>query len=277
MTTPANNADPLSSSACSDTPRPNALVVDDSKAARLVLRDLLETGGWNVAELPSLAPMIETVRATSPGAVLLANRMPDGDSFETLRKLRATLGSAASPVIVMMPRDTSSDIPQAFAAGAVDCVYKPFLAVELLARLNAARARHEEAQRARQQVAEHEALVRKLVAELVRHRELTAAAQRELVARVSAEFRVPLERVVEFAQHLQGWSPADVQPVLEVFRSFLSATQRVASSARGIQPEVPATKTTQHTRRVDQPHPPGTPETAAKRSEVNSPARLAQG
>lgn len=71
--------------------RPKVLVVDDNEVARAVVRDSLETGGFDVVELDNPVGMSSVVSSEKPDVVLMDVEMPaiEGDkAAEILLKHR---------------------------------------------------------------------------------------------------------------------------------------------------------------------------------------------
>lgn len=103
------------------------LLVDDSRAVRLVGRRMMGTFGLNVLEAEDGKQALEVVHA-NPGldAVLLDWNMPIMDGMEFLKALRAE-EREKQPVVVMCT--TENDMPQiikAIEAGANEYIMKPF-------------------------------------------------------------------------------------------------------------------------------------------------------
>ncbi|MDA0831849.1 MAG: response regulator [Planctomycetota bacterium] len=103
------------------------LVVDDSRAVRLVSRRVLGSLGLDVLEAENGEDALRIVRNYSPiDAVLLDWNMPIMDGMQFLQALRAE-PLPTQPVVVMctiengMPR-----IVQAMQSGANEYVMKPF-------------------------------------------------------------------------------------------------------------------------------------------------------
>ena len=101
------------------------LLVDDSRAVRLVGRRIMGTFGLNVLEDGKQA--LEVARANPElDAVLLDWNMPIMDGMEFLKALRAE-AREKQPIVVMCT--TENDMPQivqAMQAGANEYIMKPF-------------------------------------------------------------------------------------------------------------------------------------------------------
>jgi PAS domain S-box-containing protein len=111
------------------------LVVDDQRETRLLLRDLLEPLGFEVAEAEDGAA-VEAAMAAAPADLIFMDwRMPQLDGLEATKRLRAR-GDVAQPKIVMITANALDDSrAEALAAGADDFLPKPYEERELYAVL----------------------------------------------------------------------------------------------------------------------------------------------
>ncbi|HSB06156.1 MAG TPA: ATP-binding protein, partial [Thermodesulfobacteriota bacterium] len=119
------------------------LVVDDSLENRLVLRRLLEQGGFSVLEAASGQEAVDLHRSSQPHLIWMDIRMPGMDGYEATRRIReAEEGrlkeggeKVHTPIIaltahVMEDKESSSQF-RVFD----DLVYKPFLEIEIFDKL----------------------------------------------------------------------------------------------------------------------------------------------
>jgi len=129
---------------------PKALVVDDSKAVRIIIGRTLKELGYEVGEAGNGLHAID-VLAAEPGSfsLLLADwNMPEMNGFELLLALRRK-PEYSSLVIVMVTTETEvGQMSAALEAGANEYIMKPFTKdvlvekLELLGFETAARARN---------------------------------------------------------------------------------------------------------------------------------------
>ena len=106
----------------------NVLVVDDSKAVRMILAKVLGELGFEVREAANGREALEVIEKekNSVSLVLLDWNMPELNGFDLLRQLRRR-PDLSSLVIVMVTTETELDhIRAALAAGANEYVMKPF-------------------------------------------------------------------------------------------------------------------------------------------------------
>jgi two-component system chemotaxis response regulator CheY len=107
-----------------------ALVVDDSKATRMVLSRTLKEFGFAVIEaadgreaLTELSQLEEV-----PELILTDWNMPVMNGLEFLRELRKAERFASSAVVMVTTRNDVDQIVEALEAGANEYVMKPFTA-----------------------------------------------------------------------------------------------------------------------------------------------------
>ena len=120
------------------TEYPTALVIDDEKQIRKLLRIVLEEEHYRVLESESAKQGLSDAAARRPDVVLLDLGLPDMDGLAVLKRLREW---SHVPVLILSVRDGPEDKIAALDAGADDYVTKPFEAGELLARLRAIQRR----------------------------------------------------------------------------------------------------------------------------------------
>ena len=111
------------------------LIVDDAQQVRRVLRTALSAEGYTIFEGATGEEALESIRQSTPDAVLLDVNMPGMGGLETCREIRRTLDV---PILMLTVRNAERDKVMALDAGADDYVVKPFSMAELLARIRAA-------------------------------------------------------------------------------------------------------------------------------------------
>jgi two-component system KDP operon response regulator KdpE len=115
-----------------------ALVIDDERQIRKLLRIILEQEHYRVLESESGKAGLSEVALRRPDIVLLDLGLPDMDGLAVLQRLREW---SRVPVLILSVRDGPEDKVAALDAGADDYVTKPFESGELLARLRAIQRR----------------------------------------------------------------------------------------------------------------------------------------
>jgi DNA-binding NtrC family response regulator len=106
------------------------LVVDDELATREMVVELLREEGVDAQSAGSVDEAMEALRREDFGAILSDIHMPVKDGFRLLGELRER--GAATPVILMTSFGTEETTHEAVAAGAFDCLLKPFARSALL-------------------------------------------------------------------------------------------------------------------------------------------------
>ena len=139
------------------TKRGRVLVVDDQPANLRVVSALLERQGFDVALAETGEAALDAAEAEPPDLLLLDMMMPGMDGFGVMQEIRRR-ELPKVPVVVLTAAQDRGLLLQAFEAGAVDYVIKPFIPEELLARVHAhiglklARDRLEQVARERQEL-----------------------------------------------------------------------------------------------------------------------------
>jgi DNA-binding response OmpR family regulator len=115
-------------------PGPRVLVIEDDPNVRGLLRTLLESDGYRVAEASDGTSGLDALRTSPPACVLLDVMMPDLGGVRVLQELRADPALADVPVIVVTGRLEA--VPGLAAELGDESVFvKPFGVPELLARV----------------------------------------------------------------------------------------------------------------------------------------------
>ena len=110
------------------------LVVDDTPENLKVLVGVLSTHGHRVRPVSSGVMALQAARAQTPDLIFLDVQMPGMDGYAVCRALKEDAVLAAVPVIFLSAFTDPAHKVQAFAAGGVDFVSKPFAVEEVLAR-----------------------------------------------------------------------------------------------------------------------------------------------
>jgi len=161
------------------------LLVDDTPANLELLGAMLAARGYRVRKSPSGRIALESARLMPPDLILLDIKMPQMNGYEVCRALKADAATRDIPIIFISALQETDGKVEAFRAGGVDFVTKPFQAEEVVAR-----------------VGTHLAIAR-LHRELATAREEAEAANRAksaFLANMSHELRTPLNAILGFAQ-----------------------------------------------------------------------------
>ena len=115
---------------------PSILIVEDDDEIAYLLRFMLTREGYDVSYAADGNQAFDLVsKFPAHSLVLLDVMLPYRDGFQLIGHIRATPAWHDVPVIVLTAKSQEKDIVRALDAGANDYVTKPFLPVELLARV----------------------------------------------------------------------------------------------------------------------------------------------
>ncbi|MGB6692431.1 MAG: response regulator [Terracidiphilus sp.] len=117
-----------------------ALVVDDSRAIRMVLARTLRDIGYEVREASNGREALEVIAVEKHAVTLvLADwNMPDINGLDLLKRLRQ-IPEQCSPIVVMVTSETDVEkMTTALEAGANEYVMKPFTKDILIEKLQLA-------------------------------------------------------------------------------------------------------------------------------------------
>ena len=105
------------------------LIVDDDSWFRLIAREMLTMGGFDVlGEACSVSEAITAARGLDPDVVLLDVHLPDGDGFSAARHLTR---SGTRPTVVLCSVAAAEDFPvRSDDCGAVGFVTKSRLSAD---------------------------------------------------------------------------------------------------------------------------------------------------
>jgi PAS domain S-box-containing protein len=116
-------------------PPGRVLIIDDMPENLRLLFNILRGHGHAVFAANGAEPALRFLQETPPDIVLLDIRMPGMNGYEVCVRLKRDPATRDIPVIFISSADRAQDKLQAFAAGGVDYVVKPFQAEEVLARV----------------------------------------------------------------------------------------------------------------------------------------------
>jgi diguanylate cyclase (GGDEF)-like protein len=110
------------------------VVDDDPEIAAYLLRNLRQEG-FDVRVAATGAQALDFVRDEPPDLVVLDIGLPDMDGLEVVRRLRHGVAPGYVPVILLAARDAGPERLLGLAAGADECLVKPFDPLELVTRI----------------------------------------------------------------------------------------------------------------------------------------------
>ena len=109
-----------------------ALIVDDSVATRMLLKDMLESAGHQVvAEAENQTEALQAYAAHKPDVMTLDLSLAQGDGLSVLKAIRQL--DANAKVVVISGNSQQKVLEMIQAAGAAGFLAKPFKIDELVA------------------------------------------------------------------------------------------------------------------------------------------------
>lgn len=116
-----------------------ALVVDDSKSARVVLSRMLEKYGIAVDTADSAESALEYLRRDRPDVVFMDHLMPGMDGLQAVKAIKADPATAMIPIMMYTSQEGELYVGQARALGAIGVLpksVKPIDVTKVLYQLN---------------------------------------------------------------------------------------------------------------------------------------------
>lgn len=113
-----------------------ALVIDDSRAIRRVIGNILKEIGWEVTEaVHGLDALAQLEAAGCPDLMLIDWNMPEMNGLEFIKAARALPAYKEVPMMMVTTETEMERMAQAFIAGVNEYLMKPFDKTQLLEKL----------------------------------------------------------------------------------------------------------------------------------------------
>ena len=125
--------------------RKTALVVDDSKTARNVLKKILEGHDLDVATAESAEDAIEYLSDSRPDIIFMDHEMPGMDGLEAVSEIKDNPATATIPIMMYTAQQGELYVGQARALGAIGVLPKQLEPVEVSKLLQSLRIIGEDA------------------------------------------------------------------------------------------------------------------------------------
>ena len=127
--------------------RKTALIVDDSKTARVVLEKMLEIHDLDVDHADSAESALNYLSENRPDIIFMDHEMPGMDGFEAVSAIKKNPATATIPIMMYTAQEGELYVGQARALGAVGVLPKEVEPVELSKVLESLRVIGEDAER----------------------------------------------------------------------------------------------------------------------------------
>lgn len=108
-----------------------ALIVDDSRSARVILSRMLEGYGLEVDSSESAEQALEYLRQARPDVIFMDHLMPGMDGFQAIQAIKGNPDTAMIPVIMYTSQEGELYVSQARALGAVGVLPKTVKQVDV--------------------------------------------------------------------------------------------------------------------------------------------------
>ena len=108
-----------------------ALIVDDSRSARIVLKRVLETHELNVDTAESAEDALDYLNDHRPDVIFMDHLMPGMDGFEAVSAIKRNPDTATIPIMMYTSQEGEVYVGQARALGAVGVLPKKIAPVEV--------------------------------------------------------------------------------------------------------------------------------------------------
>jgi len=183
------------------------MVIDDEPDNLQLLENMLRQRGYDVRSLPSGRLALTAVAHRQPDLILLDINMPEITGIEVCKQLKADVRYSAIPIIFLSALRDVEDKVQAFRAGGVDYISKPFQFDEVYARVATHLKLRDLQKELKSQNEELEDMV------LARNRQLAQAharlnvldrAKSDFLYIISHEFRTPLNGMLGVNELIMG-------------------------------------------------------------------------
>ena len=113
-----------------------ALIVDDEKTNRLILKSLLSKQGYQTIEAVNGQEAIDLFNQEHPSIIFMDVMMPIIDGYEATRQIKAASANRFVPIIFLTGKDRADDMGRSFKVGGDMFIKKPFSCERLLEIVN---------------------------------------------------------------------------------------------------------------------------------------------
>ncbi|MCP4700917.1 MAG: response regulator [Gammaproteobacteria bacterium] len=108
------------------------LIVDDSPTDAYLVKNMLESNGYQTSEASNGKEGIEKAKELKPSLILMDVVMPGLNGFQATRKITKSPDTSSIPVVIVSSKNMESDRAWGLMQGAKDFLVKPVKKDELL-------------------------------------------------------------------------------------------------------------------------------------------------
>ncbi len=112
-----------------------ALVIDDDRMIRQIVRTVLVSFGYEAYGAPSGERGLEMAQEKRPGIIILDRHMPDVDGNEVLKILKSRKTTQNIPVVMLSAESQIEEVKSSIDLGANGYIIKPFKAKEFMEKI----------------------------------------------------------------------------------------------------------------------------------------------
>jgi two-component system cell cycle response regulator DivK len=112
------------------------LIVEDTEDNRQIVRDLMESVGYELLEAEDGAAGVRMAAECRPDLILMDIQLPVLDGYEASRRIKADPELRRIPIIAVTSYALSGDEAKTREAGCDSYIAKPFSPRHLLAKIN---------------------------------------------------------------------------------------------------------------------------------------------
>lgn len=103
----------------------HALIVDDSKSARLMLQRMLKNASLSVDAVESGEEAIDYLKQQHPDIIFMDHMMPGMDGLETTRSIKSNPATQNIPTVMYTSKEGEDYLQEALSTGAISILPKP--------------------------------------------------------------------------------------------------------------------------------------------------------
>jgi CheY-like chemotaxis protein len=104
---------------------PRVLVVEDSPANQMLVKTVLQRGGFDVKLVTNAPEALAFLRTSRPDLILMDIQLPGQDGLSLTRELKARPETASIPIVALTAHVMATDIEESLGAGCAGYIAKP--------------------------------------------------------------------------------------------------------------------------------------------------------